>query len=77
MVNIFTCRCTDRSGFGAIDHPDQFEQVSDQHYIRDVSEKSFTHDISMIRHQKTFIFGVYRLSLAILVNITFTKGNLM
>ena len=59
MVNIFTCRCTDRSGVGAIDHPDQFEQVSDQHYIRDVSEKIFTYDISMIRHQKTRLFLVF------------------
>ena len=29
MVNIFTCRCPNRSGVGAIDSPDQFEQVLD------------------------------------------------
>ena len=77
MVNIFTCRCPNRSRVGAFDHPDQSEQVPNQHYIPDVSEKTFTHDISMIRHQKTLIFGVYRFSWAILLTITFTKGNLM
>ena len=55
---IFTCRCPSRSGVGAIDSPDRFEQVLDQRYIPEVSEKHFTHDISMIRRQKMFIFGV-------------------
>ena len=39
MANIFICRRPNRSGVGAIDDPDRSEQVSDQHYIRDVSEK--------------------------------------
>ena len=33
MVNIFTCRCPNRSGVGAIDSIDLFEQVLDQRYI--------------------------------------------
>ena len=57
MVNIFTCRCPNRSGVGAID---LFEQVLDQRYIPEVSEKIFTHDISMIRRQKMVIFGVLK-----------------
>ena len=59
MVNIFTCKCPNRSGVGAIDHSDQSEQVPDQRYTPDVSEKIFKHDNSMIRRQKTSIFGVY------------------
>eukprot|EP00493_Phyllostaurus_siculus_P020424 UN20749 len=47
MVNIFSCRCPNRSGVGAIDSPDLFEEVVDQRYIPEVSEKNFTHDISM------------------------------
>ena len=39
IVNIFTCRCPNRSGIGAIDSPDRFEQVLDQRYIPEVSEK--------------------------------------
>ena len=62
MVNIFTCRCPNRSGVGAIDSPDRFEQVLDQRYIPEVSEKIFTHDISMIRRQKMVIFGLLRVS---------------
>ena len=39
-------------GCGAIDHPDRSEQVLDQHYILDVTEKNFKDDISMIHRQK-------------------------
>ena len=60
MVNIFTCRCPNRSGVGAIDSPDLFEQVLDQRYIPEVSEKIFTHDISMVRRQKMLIFGILK-----------------
>ena len=60
MTNIFICRCPNRSGVGAIDDPDRSEQVSDQHYIPDVSEKIFTNDTSMIRHQKPLIFDVLK-----------------
>ena len=60
MVNIFTCRRPNRSGVGAMDSPDLFEQVLDQRYIPEVSEKLFTHDISMIRRQKMVIFGVLK-----------------
>ena len=61
MVNIFTCRCPNRSGIGAIDSPDLFEQVLDQRYIPEVSEKKFTYDISMTRGQKIVIFGVLKI----------------
>ena len=37
-----------------------FEQVLDQRDIPEVSEKIFTHDISMIRRQKMVIFGVLK-----------------
>ena len=57
MANIFTCRRPNWSGVGAIDYPDRFEQVHDQHYIPDVTEKIFKDDVSMIHRQKTFIFG--------------------
>ena len=39
MVNIFTCRCPNRSGVGVIDSPDRFEEVLDQRYILEGSEK--------------------------------------
>ena len=45
---------------GLNDSPDRFEQVLDQRYIPEVSEKIFTHDISMIRRQKMVIFGVLK-----------------
>ena len=60
MTNILICRCPNRSGAGAIDDPDRFEQVPDQCYTPDVSEKFFIHDISMIRRQKTLIFDVLK-----------------
>ena len=60
MANIFTCRRPNRSEVGAIDHPDRSEQVRDQHYIPNVTEKIFKNDISMIRRQKTFLFGVLK-----------------
>ena len=70
MANIFTWRRPNRSGVGAIDHPDRSEEVPDQHYIPDVTEKIFKDDISMIRHQKTFIFGVFK---AFISNFTYYK----
>ena len=68
MTNIYICRCPNRSGVGAIDGPDRSEQVPDQRYIPDVSEKIFTHDISMIRRQKTMIFDVLK---AFISNFTY------
>ena len=76
MINIFICRCPNRSGVGAIDSPDRFEQVLDQRCIPEVSEKIFTHDISMIRRQKMVIFGVLKVFISNFLTITFTKGNL-
>ena len=49
-----------RSGVGAIDSSDRFEQVLDQRYLPEASEKNFTHDISMIRRQEMVIFGVLK-----------------
>ena len=43
-----------------MDDPDWSEQVPDQSYTPDVSEKIFTHDISMIRRQKTLIFDALK-----------------
>eukprot|EP00493_Phyllostaurus_siculus_P002255 UN02267 len=60
MVYFFTCRWPNRSGGGAIDSPDWFEQVFDQFNTPEVFEKNFTHDISMIRRQKIVIFGVLK-----------------
>ena len=47
------------------------EQVPDQRYIPDVSEKIFTHDISMIRRQKMVILGVLKVFIS-----NFTYYNL-
>ena len=60
MVNIFTCRCPNLSGVGAIDYPDRFEQVLDTYYILEASEEIFTDDISMVRPQKMYIFDVLK-----------------
>ena len=68
MTNIFICRCPNRAGVGAIDEPDRSEQVLGQCYIPDVSEKFFTHDILMIRRQKTLIFYVLK---AFISNFTY------
>ena len=60
MVSFFVCTCPNRSGVGAIDKPDRFEQMFDQHYIPEVSEKILTRAFSMIRRQKIVIFGVLK-----------------
>ena len=73
MANIFTCRRPNGLGGGAIDYPDRSEQVPDQHYIPDVTEKNFKDDISMIHRQKTFIFGVFK---AFISNFTYYPDNL-
>ena len=43
-----------------IDNPDLFEQAFDQYYIPEDPEKFFTHDISIVRPQKVFIFDVLK-----------------
>ena len=48
MINIFACTCPNRSGVGAIDNPDRFEQVFDTYYLPETSEKIFMDDISMV-----------------------------
>ena len=60
MINIFACTCSDRSGVGEIDKLDRFEQVFDTYYIPEASEKTVTDDISMVRPQKMYIFGVLK-----------------
>ena len=57
-----------------MDSPGLFEQVLDQRYIPEVSEKIFMHDISMIRRQKIVIV-VLKVFISNFT-ITFTKGNL-
>ena len=59
MINILTFTCPNGPGIGAIDNPDRFEQVFDTYYIPEVSEKIFMDDISMVRPQKTYVFGGY------------------
>ena len=49
MINIFAYTSPNRSGVGAIDNPDRFEQVFDTYYIPETSEKIFMDDISMVR----------------------------
>ena len=68
MINIFAYTSPNRSGVGAIDNPDRFEQVFDTYYIPEVSEKIFMDDISMVRPQKTYVFGGYK---AFISNFTY------
>ena len=68
MINIFAYTSPNRSGVGAIDNPDQFEQVFDTCHIPEPSEKIFTDDISMARPQKMYFFGVYK---AFISNFTY------
>ena len=68
MVNIFTCRCPDLSGVGAIDYPDRFEQVLDTYYNPEASEKIITEDISMARPQKMYILDALK---AFISNFTY------
>ena len=49
MINILVYTSPNRSGAGAIDNPDRFEQVFDTYYIPEASEKIFMDDISMVR----------------------------
>ena len=68
MVNIVACTRQNRSRVGAIDKLDRFEQVFDTYYIPEASEKIFTDDISMVRPQKMYIFGVLK---AFISNFTY------
>ena len=68
MINIFACTFPNRSGVGAIDNPDQFEQVFDTCHIPEISEKTFTDDISMAHPWKMYFFGVYK---AFISNFTY------
>ena len=49
MINIFAYTSPNRSGVGAIDNPDRFEQVFDTYHIPEAPEKIFMDDISMVR----------------------------
>ena len=60
MINIFACTCPNRSGVGAIDNLDRFEQAFVQYYIPEDPENFFTYDISMVRRQKMSIFDVLK-----------------
>ena len=51
-INIFAFTCANRSGVGAIDNPDRFEQAFDTYYLTEVSEKIFTDGILMDHLQK-------------------------
>ena len=60
MINIFAYTSPNHSEVGAIDNPDQFEQVFDTYYIPETSEKIFMDDISMVRPQKIVVFGGFK-----------------
>ena len=62
MINIFACTCPNHSGVGAIDYLDRLEQHFDTraYYIPEASENIFTDDISMVRPQKMYVFGVLK-----------------
>jgi hypothetical protein len=49
MINILAYTSSNRSGIGAIDNPDWFEQVFDTYYIPQASGKIFMDDISLVR----------------------------
>ena len=52
--DIFVCRCRNRSGVGAIDNPDRFEQPFDQYYIAEDREKILTYDILMVSSKNVY-----------------------
>ena len=56
FANINTC--SNRSGVGAIDNPDQSEQVFDKYNIAEAPANFFKDEISMVCRQNMFIFGV-------------------
>ena len=49
MIHIYVHTSPNRSAVGAIDNPDQIEQVFDIYYTPDVSEKIFMDEISLVR----------------------------
>ena len=51
-----------------IDNPDWFEQAFDTYFIPEVSERFFMDDISMVRPQQMYIFGVLK---AFISNFTY------
>ena len=70
MSNIFGCTCPNRSGVGAIDNPDRFEQAFDTYYLTEVSDKIFTDGISMDHPQKMYNFCVLKTFIS---NFTYYK----
>ena len=50
MVNIFAYTSPYRSGVGAIDKPDRFEQVFYTSYIPEAVENIFMENISIVCH---------------------------
>ena len=60
VINIFAYTCPNRSEVGAINNPDRSERVFDAYYISEVSNKTFMDDISMVRPQKIYIFGILK-----------------
>ena len=62
MINIFACTCPNRSGVGAIDNPDRFEQAFVQYYIPEDPEKiSRTTFRWSVRRQKISIFDALKI----------------
>jgi len=75
MVSFFNCTRPNWSRVGAIDKSDRPEQAFDQYDITEDPETIFTNDFPIVGHEKIIIFSLM-ISSAILLAMTFTKGNL-
>ena len=71
------CRqsCPNRSGVGAIDNPDRFEQFF-IHVISQTLQKTLMDDISMARDQRMYFFGVYKAFINNFTYYSLYKGKL-
>ena len=73
---LVACTSPNRSKVEAIDNPDQFEEAFDTDYISETSEKvSWTTFRWSVLRKCTFLVVIWLL-LAIVLTVTFTKGNI-
>ena len=76
MINILACTCPNRSGVGAIDNPDRFEQVFNPYYILEVPEKIHARHFDGLSSENAHFWcfeGFYK---QIYLCLIFTKENL-
>eukprot|EP00493_Phyllostaurus_siculus_P009571 UN09693 len=76
MINIFAYTSPNRSGVGAIDNPDRFEQAFDTYHIPEASETFSWTKFRWSVLRKCEFWVVVGLLETISLPITFTKGNL-